>query len=91
MQDLAFKCWAKAQIAKQQVKEGVKNFFSEEKGGADTLVIAIILIVVVVAVAIIFREQIYNWVTELFNMANEDLNNANLGENVEVENGFGAQ
>lgn len=73
MQDLAFKCWAKAQIAKQQVKEGIKNFFSEENGGADTLIIAIILIVVVVAVAIIFKDKIFEWVNNLISSGDEQL------------------
>ena len=73
MQDLAFKFWAKAQIAKQQAKESVKNFFSEEKGGADTLIIAIILIVVVVAVAIIFKDKIFEWVNNLISSGDEQL------------------
>lgn len=71
MQDVMFKCWAKAQIAKQQAKQNIKSFFSEEKGGADTLIIAIIIIVIVIAIAVLFREQIYNWVSKLFTDANE--------------------
>lgn len=73
MQDVMFKCWAKAQIAKQQAKQGIKSFFSEEAGGADSLIIAIVLIVIVVAIAVVFREQIANWVTALFKSANEDV------------------
>ncbi len=73
MQDLAFKCWAKAQIAKQQVKEGVKSFFSEEKGGADTIIIAVILIVVVLAVAVIFRKQIFKWFDDLMAAGQESM------------------
>lgn len=76
MQNLAFKCWTRAQIAKQQAKESIKDFFSEEKGGADSLIIAIVLIVIVVAIAIIFRDQISNWVNSLFNSANDTLGDA---------------
>jgi len=75
MQDVMFKCWAKAQIAKQQAKQNIKNFFSEEKGGADSLIIAIILIVVVVAIAIVFREDLGKMVSNLFQRANNDIDN----------------
>lgn len=73
MQDLAFKCWVKAQVAKQQVKEGVKNFFSEENGGADTIIIAVILIVIVLAVAVVFRETIFGWFTDLLKAGDGDM------------------
>lgn len=71
MQDVMFKCWAKAQIAKQQAKQGIKSFFSEEAGGADSLIIAIIIIVIVVAIAIVFRDQLSNWVNALFGAGSE--------------------
>lgn len=77
MKELTFKCWAKAQIAKQQIKENVKDLFSEEKGGADSLIIAIVLIVIVVAIAVIFKDQIGAWVNSLFGEANAELSNVN--------------
>lgn len=80
MQDLAFKCWAKAQIAKQQLKDGVRDFFTEECGGADSLIIAIVLIVIVVAIAVIFKDQIASWVQDLFNAANEDIDGTISGD-----------
>lgn len=84
MQDLAFKCWVKAQVAKQQVKEGVKNFFSEENGGADTIIIAVILIVVVIAVAVVFREQIFGFFEKLMGAAKEDIDNTDWEGNPNV-------
>lgn len=68
MQDVMFKCWAKAQIAKQQAKQNIKSFFSEETG-AEGLIIAIVLIVIAVAIAVVFRDQISNWVNDLFTAA----------------------
>lgn len=75
MQDVMFKCWAKAQIAKQQAKQNIKSFFSGENGGADSLVIAIVLIVIVIAVGAIFREQIKSFVENLFGAAESKFEN----------------
>lgn len=71
-----FKCWVKTQVAKQQAKQGVKDFFSEEKGGADSLIIAIVIIVVVVALGVVFREQLSNWVSDLFKAGEDQMNSA---------------
>lgn len=71
MQDVMFKCWVKAQVAKQQAKQGIRNLFTEETGGADSLIIAIIIIVIVVAIAIVFRDQLSNWVNALFGAGND--------------------
>lgn len=75
MQDVMFKCWAKAQIAKQQAKQNIKSFFSEETG-AEGLIVAIVLIVIAVAVAVIFRDQISSWVSKLFAAGNASLESA---------------
>lgn len=74
MQDVMFKCWAKAQIAKQQAKQNIKNFFSEEKGGADTLIIAVVIIVIVIAAGIIFRDELGGWLETLFGKAENQIN-----------------
>lgn len=74
MQDVMFNCWVKAQVAKQQAKQGIKNFFTEEAGGADSLIIAIIIIVVVVALGIIFRDQLTKWINTLIGKSDDQIN-----------------
>lgn len=80
MQDVMFKCWAKAQIAKQQAKQNIKSFFSEENG-AEGLIVAIILIVIVIAIAVVFREQIFGWVEKLFKAGDDDFNSVDWDGN----------
>jgi len=43
----------------------LKNFFKEDEGGADQLIIAAILVVVGIGIAVLFGDQIYNYVTDL--------------------------
>ncbi|MGN0656024.1 MAG: hypothetical protein ACI4KR_04465 [Ruminiclostridium sp.] len=74
MKEFTFKCWMKAQMAKQDIKNGFKSLVSEEKGGADSLIIAIIIIVIVVAIGIIFRDQIGAWVSTLFDRGSQEIN-----------------
>lgn len=85
MKEFTFKCWAKAQVARQQAKlkleEMAADFRSEERGGADSIVIAIVIIVIVLALAIVFRTQIANWVNALFGKGSQDLNSAIKGNN----------
>lgn len=75
MKDLTFKCWAKAQYAKQRLKMGAKSFLEDENGGADSIIIAIVIIVIVLAIAFIFRDQIGQWVSALFKAGTDTINN----------------
>ena len=75
MKEFTFKCWMKAQMAKQDIKNGFKNLVSEENGGADSLIIAIIIIVIVVAVAVIFKDAIWGWIQTLIGNGTEQINN----------------
>ena len=76
VKDLELKLWIKSQQIKFAVKEKAESFkksLSEEDGGTESIIIAIVLIIIVVALAIVFREQIGNWVQSLFNSANSDI------------------
>ncbi len=82
MKKAMFNVWAKSQIAKQTVKDksaAVRNAFLEEDGGPEAIIIAIIMIIIVVALAIVFREQIGNWVNDLFQAGEDQINNAASG------------
>lgn len=74
MEKLMFKAWVKAQSAKQRAKEGVRNLFASEDGGADGIIIAVIIIIIVVALGIAFREQIGKWINTLFGNATDEIN-----------------
>lgn len=79
MNKLMFNAWVKAQTVKQNAKAkaaAMKEAFLSEDGGAESIIIAIILIVIVVAVAIVFREQIGNWVNDLFTAGDDGINAA---------------
>ncbi len=65
MKELAFKCWVKAQMAKQNIKEGITTLKSEETGGADGIVIAVIILIIVIALAAIFHDAIFSFVGDL--------------------------
>lgn len=79
MNKLMFNAWVKAQTVKQNAKAkaaAMKEAFLSEDGGAESIIIAIILIVIVVAVAIVFREQIGNWVNDLFKAGEDQISSA---------------
>lgn len=44
----------------------LKQFFKEEDG-AVTIIEILILLAIIVAIALIFREQLMNWVTKMIN------------------------
>ena len=69
MEKVMFKVWVKAQVAKQSAKNklaSAKRAFCEEDGEGAGIIVAIILIVIAVALAIIFRDWIGKFVTNLF-------------------------
>lgn len=78
MNDITFKVWVKAQLLKTSTKEklfSMKNTFLEEDGdgGANGLVIGIIMLVIVLGLVLIFREQLWKWITSLFNAADDQI------------------
>lgn len=66
--ELAFSAWCKAQYAKQKVKD----YFTSEEGGTESIIIAVVLVVLVLALAIAFRKQIWQWFNNLTDQANTD-------------------
>lgn len=76
LRTLAFNAWVKAQMAKQKIKD----HFSSEEGGADSIIIAVIIIIVVIALAVIFRKQIFGWFDKLSSEASSAIDNANFDE-----------
>ena len=73
MKEFTFKCWMKAQMAKQGIKNKLNSLMSEEEGGADSLIIAIIIIIILIALAVIFREQLGAMIGKLFGKANDSI------------------
>ncbi len=63
MKDMMFKAWVKAQMAKQSIKD----YFTSEEGGADSIIIAVVIIIAVIALGILFRKQIFGWFNNLSN------------------------
>lgn len=69
MEKFIFAAWAKAQCAKQTAKEKLMaagRAFCEEDGEGAGIIVAIILIIIAVALAIIFRDWIGTFVSNLF-------------------------
>lgn len=54
-------------LAESRVKESVKKFWEEEKGSTSTIVVEIVMVGMILVLAYIFREQIGNLFTELWN------------------------
>lgn len=57
MKNFMFNSWVKAQL----VKQSVKDRFTSEEGGADTIIIAVIIILVVVVIGFLFKDWIIEW------------------------------
>lgn len=76
LRTLAFNAWVKAQITKQKIKD----HFSSEEGGADSIIIAVIIIIVVIALAVVFRNQIFGWFGKLTSQADDAINSAGFDE-----------
>lgn len=77
MEKLVFAAWVKAQCAKQAAKdklESAKRAFCEENGDGAGIIVAIILIIIAVTLAIVFRDWIGNFVSNLFKQVDEDAN-----------------
>lgn len=77
MKNFMNRCWIRAQIAKTAAKakaEALRGELLSEEGGADSIIIAIVIIVIVVSLGIIFREQIGQWVTSLFQQGSDEIN-----------------
>lgn len=85
MEKVMFKVWVKAQVAKQSAKNklaSAKRAFCEEDGEGAGIIVAIILIVIAVALAIIFRDWIGTFVTNLFKDPN--LSESNFAPEVDT-------
>lgn len=73
MRNLTFKAWAQAQCLKQAAKSKLNEFFRSEQGDAGPIIIGVIVIVIAVALAVIFREQLKDWLDTLFAAADEGI------------------
>lgn len=62
---------------KENVKEAVHNFFTDEKGDTNMISIVIIL-VIVIGLAAIFRDNIVRMVTNMWQSITDDVSNSQL-------------
>lgn len=83
LRTLAFNAWVKAQITKQKIKD----HFSSEEGGADSIIIAVIIIIVVIALAVVFRDQIFGWFKRLSQQADGAITSADFTNTNPSSNG----
>ncbi len=66
MKRVMFKAWSSARTAKRFAKEGVKKFLKSEDGGVRGFVIAATIVIIIGLLVFMFREQITNWLYDVF-------------------------
>ena len=76
-------------LAKNRVKERAKEFWEEEKGSTSTIVVEIVMVGMILVLAYIFREQIGNLFSQLWNkLVHFDGNGKESIEAGSIENPF---
>lgn len=69
---------------KENVKEAVHNFFTDEKGDTNMISIVIIL-VIVIGLAAVFRKNIVKLVGDMWKTINNDSKNFNKSPSSEIK------
>ena len=79
---------SKAFIMKSKIKEGVKKMVSKMPGDSQ-IVVALVLIAVAIGLCIIFRNQIFKIMQNLFDTIGKQIENLTKGDIVTTGGGSG--